>query len=222
MQKRTMVIGGYNTATNGWTLTSWKLSAAEQKTNLLNKPNGDGSWDFSTALTEEIPRYKDRTLTATFECSEGTRATREATIKQMINTLDGFREVILLPDDAEHYILGRIHVARNYNDLAHASVTVTATCEPWRYSNAETIVTLTATTSEQSAVLVNDGRRAVVPVLTVEGTGASVLLKYGSASKTFSVGTYAWPDLLLKPGNHPVKYSGTGKMIVTYRKAVLE
>lgn len=217
-----MIIGGYNTATNGWTLTSWKLSAAEQKTNLLDKPNGDGSWDFSTALTEEIPRYKDRTLTATFECSEGTRTERAATIKQMINTLDGFREVILLPDDVDLYIIGRIHVASNYNALAHASVTVTAICEPWKYSTDETTVTLTASTTEQTAVLVNDGRRAVVPTLTVEGTGASVLLKYGSASKSFSAGTYQWPDLLLKPGSHPVKYSGTGKMVLTYREAVLE
>lgn len=221
MQKRRVTFGGYDTAVRGWTLTSWKLSDAEQKTNLVDKTGGDGSWDFSTALTEGVPRYKDRKLTATFECSEGTRETREAVINHMINTLDGFREVIFLPDDSGVYLVGLIHVARNYNDPAHASVTVTATCEPWRHSNQETIYTLTATTSKQTTVLVNDGRRAVVPTLTIEGTNASVLLEYGSVSKTFPAGTYQWPDLLLKPGTHSVKYSGTGKVIVTYREAVL-
>lgn len=223
MVKRSMIFGDYDSAANGWVLQAgWKLSPAEQKTNFVDIPGGDGSWDFSTALTDGVPRYKTRTLTASFECSEGGRLNREAKIRDMINQLDGMRENIILPDDDAHYITGRIHVARGYNDLAHARINVTAICEPWRYSNTETAVRLTAATAEQTIRLVNGGRRAVVPVLTVTGTDASVLLEYGTSSKALSAGTYQWPELLLTPGTHPLIYSGSGSLVVTYREAVLE
>lgn len=219
MQKRTITIGHYNPASYGWTLTGWKLGGAEQKTHFLDKANGDGSWDLSTALTDEIPRYKDRTLTATFECSEGTRLEREEVIRQMINQLDGLRWQIQLPDDEYHYLSGRVHVAREYNSLAHAAVTVTAVCDPWKYSTTETVIILNATTEKQTAQLQNHGRRAVVPTLTVSG---SVLLEYGASSLAMTEGGYRWADLLLTPGGHALTYSGSGSVVLKYREAVLE
>ena len=220
MVKRTIVFGGYNTAANGWTLTGWQLSPAEQKTNFVERNGGDGSWDLSTALTDGQPRYYDRTLTVTLEHSGGDRLSREAIIRQMVNLLDGIRTNIELPDDSFHYITGRLHVAREYNDPAHAAVTVTAVCSPWKYSNLETTVTLTAATSKKTAQLVNNGRLAVVPTLTV--TGSSVLVEFGNLSKALGNGTYLLPDLLLTSGTHTLTYSGTGTLAIKYREAVLE
>lgn len=222
MQKRRIIFGDYDTAASGWTLTGWKLSAAEQKTNYVDKPSGDGSWDLSTALTDGVPKYKDRTLTATFECSEGDRMSREEKIREMINLLDGMRKDIELPDDEFHFINGRLHVAKEYNTMAHASVTVTATCEPWKYSTVETVVALEATDSLQTVQLINSGRRAVVPTLKVEGSGASVRFIYGTASLALSPGDYSWPDLMLTPGIHELKFSGSGRVTIAYREAVLE
>lgn len=220
MQKRKILFGTYDTAAHDWTLTGWKLSAAEQKTNYLEKANGDGSWDLSTALTDGIMKYRDRSLTVSLECSEGTRLEREESIRHMINTLDGMREEIRLPDDDHHHVIGRLHVVREYNDLAHCAVTVTAVCEPWKYANAETVVALTAATAKQSVTLYNRGRRAVVPTLKVEGS--SVLLEYGTASLALAAGTYQWPELLLTPGSHKLTVSGSGSVAITYREAVLE
>ena len=222
MEKRKIVFGTYDTAAAGWTLTGWQLSAPVQKTKYLDKLGGDGSWDLSTALTGGIMRYADRQLTASFECSEGDRMTREATIRQMVNALDGARLRIEPPDGPYHYLVGRVSVQREYNDMAHAAVTVSAVCEPWKYSDAETTTTLTATTAEQTVSLVNNGRRAVVPLLTVTGSGASVRLSYGTASVSLAAGEHKWPDLLLTPGAHAVKYSGSGTLTITYREAVLE
>ena len=215
-----MRLGTYDTASHGWTLTDWKLGAAEQKTTYIEKPNGDGSWDLTTALSDGIIKYKDRPLTACFECSEGTRMEREATIRQMINELDGLKVEIVLPDDDYHYIVGRLHVVREYNDLAHAAVTVTATCEPWKYANVETVVALTASATKQRVTLYNGGRRAVVPLIKV--TGSSVLLEYGAASQAMPAGDYKWPNLLLTPGSLSLTYSGSGTVTFTYREAVLE
>lgn len=222
MEKRKIILGEYDTAAHGWTLTGWTFSAPVQKTLYVDKPAGDGTWDLSTALSDGLPRYNDRSLVATFECSEGTRMEREATIRQMVNQLDGLRVQIQLPDDATHYVVGRLSVAREYNDLAHASVTVSAVCEPWKHANVETIIMLEAVPSKNAVILYNDGRRAVVPTLTVEGDDSSVLLEYGAASIALSAGTYQWPQLLLTPGVHRLSYSGSGSLKIKYREAVLE
>ena len=137
----------------------------------------------------------------------------------MIADLDGYRLQIWLPDDSGHYLEGRVRVVRNYNDLAHASVTVTAVCDPWLYSNDETVYTLTATTQAQNATLVNTGRRTAVPDVIVAGD--SVNLSHDGISWTLSPGTYQLPDLVLDPGELTLSYSGAGTITISYREAVL-
>lgn len=219
MAKRTIIIGGYDTAANGWTLAGLSLSAPEQKTHYIEKTAGDGSWDLSTAMTDGIPRYRDRTLAAMLECSAGTRADREALISDMVNRLDGLEWQIVHPDHPLHYLSGRVHVAVDFNNLAHASVTVTAVCAPWLFKAQETTFSLAATENEKTIVLANEGRRVVVPLLTVTG---SVLLKYGTSSISLTnASSYEWPTLLLTPGDHTVAYSGDGTLVIKYREAVL-
>ena len=221
MQKRKIIIGGYDTAEHGWTLSALELSAPEMKTTYIDKPSGDGAWDLSTTLTDGLPRYKNRTLTATLELSDGTRQEREAKIRSMINELAGFVWDVKLPDDAAHHLTGRVHVARGYNDLAHAAVTVTAVCEPWKYADEATILTLTLRANTNAVILENAGRRAVVPTIEV-AEGSSLLLEYRGQSIAMSPGVYQWPVLLLTPGTHSVAYSGEGTATITYREAVLE
>lgn len=217
---REIILGTYHThATGLWTLTAWEFSAATYKPNLVEVPGRSEPLDLSTALTDGEPTYSSRTLTATLESSEGTRLAREARISQMTNALDGYRMNIELPDDTGHYITGRVSVKRLYNDEAHASVQVTAVCDPWKYSKVETVVNLQAATVEQQAVLINSGRRGVVPVLEV--SDGEVLLVYGTASWALGAGTYALPDIYLTYGEHTINYSGTGKLTFTYREAIL-
>lgn len=219
MEKRKIIFGTYNTAAQGWTLTSWSLADPQHKSNLVDIPGGDGTVDLSAVLTDGEPRYGDRAFTATFESSEGTRLEREAAINTMRNWLDGWSVNIELPDDPTHYVTGRLHVAKLYNDMAHASVQVTATCQPWRYALDETKTILTATEAEQTATLINHGRRTVAPLLVIEG--GPVNLKFGTASWTLSAGSYALPDIILKQGESPLTYSGEGTITLTYREAVL-
>lgn len=217
---RSIKFGEYDTHADGrWTLTGWSFSDAEYKQNLVEVPGRSELLDLSTSLTDGEPTYGSRTLTATFESSEGLRLAREARISQMVNALDGYRTDIILPDDAEHYIAGRVSVKKLYNDEAHASVQVIAVCDPWRYAKDETLVVLQATEEVQTATLVNWGRRGVVPVLAV--TEGEVLLVYGSASWALGVGTYALPDIYLTYGEHAITYSGTARLEFTYREAIL-
>lgn len=219
---RKIVFGTYDTHLNGpWTLSSWSLSAAEYQSNLVDVPGRNGPLDLSTALTDGEPRYKSRTLTAKLERSDGTRMEREAAIDTMVNWLDGWRMDIKLPDDEAHYITGRVHVVREYNDPAHAAVTVTAVCDPWRYNHHETVLQLTAGTEAVTARLTNSGRRSVVPTVQITGDGADVLLVFGPNSWALGPGTYQLPDLVVSQGGADIEYSGTGELSFTYREAVL-
>ena len=224
MSKRRIKIGSYDTAVDGlWTLSSWQLSEPELDESYASVPGrADGPLDLSTILTDGEPHYRARAFEAVLESSEGTRLEREARINAMINQLDGWRLNIILPDDDTRYITGRVRVKKIYNDLAHCSVQVTATCEPWRYNVEETSVIVVASTTEKLAILPNDGRKSVIPVIDIS---ESVTLKYSVADKNFSwtksQGTYTLPDIYLMTGTHQIYYSGSGQIKFTYREAVL-
>lgn len=223
MEKRAIQFGSYNTAAiGGWTLNQWTLSPPVHTTNRVTIPGRDGTLELSTALTDGAPTYGSRTLTARLESSDGTRLEREAAINTMINWLDGWTVDITLPDDSLHYLTGRVSVAREYNDPAHAAVVVTAICDPWRYNVQETVVQLTATEEPQTAQIINNGRRTVVPILTITAEdGATVLLVFGRSSWALSTGVYKLPDIVLTHGSHALTYSGAGSITLTYREAVL-
>lgn len=221
MIKRSIVIGEYDSAAYGWTLASCSLGKAEQKTNYIEKTGGDGSWDLSTVMTDGIPKYRNRTLTARLELSEGTRSSREGVINHLVNLLDGFEWRIVHPDRPDHYLMGRVRVDVDYNDLAHASVTVTANCEPWLYAAEETRVTLNALNTDQKATITNGGRRVLIPTITVKNASDGIRLQYKNSSTVLTNGSYEWPTLMLTPGEHEVTYSGTGSATIAYREAVL-
>ena len=221
MIKRGLLIGTYDTVADGlWTLTGLELAPAVPVMNYVDVPGRrKGPLDLSTVLTDGDPYYGSRNLTATFESSEGNRMEREDRISDMINSLDGYIQEIKLPDDSERHVVGRVHVERLYNDPSHCSVRVTAVCEPWRYNNTETSITLTASGTVQRATLPNLGRLAVVPVLTV--TGSEVQIVQGGSSWALSAGSYTLPELLIPAGGLTISYSGTGSLAFTYREAVL-
>ena len=222
MQPRKLILGSYDTHLNGpWTLVSWSLSPAEYQANYVEVPGRNGALDLSTALTDGEPRYYSRTLEARLERSDGTRLERGAAIDTMINWLDGWKVDIILPDDELHYITGRVHVAKEYNDPAHAAVTITATVDPWRYNLHETAVHLTAAAEAKTALLTNKGRRTVVPVLEITGDSPQVLLSVGTASWSLSTGVYQLPDLVVRQGGAEITYSGSGELHFRYREAIL-
>lgn len=220
MQKRTIKLGLYDTAANLWTLSAWSLSSAEYKQTLIEVPGRiDGPLDYSTAQTDGEPVYSSRTLTATLESSEGDRLARKRRIREMVNLLDGRELDILLPDEDWYHLRGRVKVTPLYNDPAHASVQVTATCAPWLYAIEETEYRFTATAAAQTATIKNNGRRPVIPSVGVLG---SVNLTFGGHSWALSEGSYKLPDLYLPQGTHEITYSGSGELKLVYREGVLE
>ena len=221
MQKRGLIIGDYDTVIAGhWLLTKLVDTKPEQETNYVTVPGRThGPLDLSTALTDGEPSYGSRQLTATFESSEGNRVQREHRINVMINALDGYRKNIILPDDRDHYLVGRVSVAKVYNDMAHASVQVTAICEPWRYNIDETEIFLDCKAAAQNVTLPNQGRLTVVPQLTVSIGPVSLMID--GETVTLNRGTHILPALALLPGGKKITYRGVGQLVARYREALL-
>lgn len=233
LTKRRIIFGTYDTAVDGlWTLTEWSLSEAEPKETLVDIPGRlDGPIDFTEALTGDV-EYSTRDLKVRLESSEGTRLERRDRIEKMINLLHGRRVKIWLPDDADHYLSGRLKVKEEYNDPAHAAVIVTATCEPWRYENEETVITQYTDKGVPMWPLevTNDGRRPVYPLLTLEGEVEALRVFTDYENKVYtqyaiSSGTYILAGLKIPAGETRVlmllNVQASGKFTVTYRKAVL-
>jgi hypothetical protein len=226
MEKRKLLIGDYDTAADGlWTLTYWMLTKGAQVQTFVQVPGRAAPLDLSTYLTDGQPYYDNATLEAVLESSEGDRLARKLRIDLMANYLDGRTLHIYLPDDLDRYLVGRVQVYPEYNDLAHCSVRVSAICDPWLYAKDETKVTLTATETEQTTQLYNYGRLAVVPTLVLTG---ETRIQYGERSWALSAGEYILPELCLTPGEglglpgvHSITYAGSGSITITYREAVL-
>lgn len=219
LTKRTIKLGGYDTAAHGWTLAGLEFPEPQPVTNFVDVPGRiKGPLDLSRALTD-WPVYGSRDLRVTLEISTGDREQREAIIAELINQTHGQRKEFVLPDRPNHYGVGLLTVTKLYNDHAHGAVEITGVCEPWLYEDAETVTVLRATPTAQTARIYNQGTMPVVPVLTV--TELSLMLTYNGSSLSLGVGNYEWPHLFLTPGEHEVTYIGDGTLRISYREAVL-
>ena len=225
MEKRTLILGAYDTAAHGWTLAACKITKAQQVQTYISVPGRYAPLDASTYLTDGQPYYDSASLDVVLECSEGDRGHREQLTSTLVNYLDGRSLKIIHPDHPAHYLVGRVQAEPDYSDLAHCAVVVRAVCEPWLWAEDEIRLSLTASTTKKEATIPIYGRLAVVPTITATG---EVVLSFEGRSWSLSAGEYVLPDLLLTPGelpgepkSHKVGYQGTGQIVITYREAVL-
>ena len=225
MEKRTLILGAYNTAVYGWTLAQCKITKGQQVQTFVQVPGRYAPLDASTYLTEGQPYYDSAYLDVVLECSAGDRNHREQLISDLINYVDGRSLTIIHPDHPGHYLVGRIQAQVDYSDLAHCSVILSGVCEPWLWANQETQVTLTGSTTERTISITLVGRLAVVPKVTVTG---EITITFGSSTWALSAGEYFLPDLFLTPSEAPgaprvytVSFKGSGQAVLSYREAVL-
>lgn len=225
MEKRGLIIGNYNTAEYGWTLSACKITKAEQVQTFVDVPGRYAPLDASTALTDGQPYYGNAALDAVLECSEGDRDHRQALISVLVNYADGRSLQIVHPDYPDQYLVGRVQVQPDYSDHAHCAVIISAVCDPWLYYAEETVHQATATSTEQTMTMYFASRMPVVPTVTVTGT---VNLAFLNSRWALSAGDHILPDFYMTPSNWPglsmaykINYSGDGTLKIKYREAVL-
>jgi len=201
----------------GLILNSKELDPPTPKVVKVPVDGRDGDLDLSEALTGGI-RFENREANFTFLITEGTQADREYMLNTIINAIHGQTHKIILPDDLEHYLIGRCSISGVSNDRAFGSFSVSADCEPYRYSIYETKRTIELTDTPLEVALSNSGRKTIIPTVVVANTATIV---YGTTSLSLSAGTYQIPALKLASGINTIIVSGVGSLALSYREAVL-
>nr|DAJ61937.1 MAG TPA: hypothetical protein [Caudoviricetes sp.] len=179
----------------------------------------DGAIDLSACPAGEVA-YSTRALSITLERSDGTRDSREATISALVNALDGVTVDITPPDGTEYRLRGRVRVAPQYSDLAHAQVIVSATCDPWRRKAAPTVVSGTVPESGTLALNLPNERRPVVPSIQVS---AAATITFGGKDIAVGAGTHRSLDIRLAAGNNAIAVAAAAgtAVSITYQEAAL-
>lgn len=197
----------------GLNLQSWAITTPVRKRYTVDIPCADGNVDLMEGLS--APRYEMRTLTATFRA----RSTEIWGISDMLmRELEGRTVNIVLPDDSDHYMIGRMHIS-SVGGKPITEVSIYAECYPWRYAAQVTVVTCAASESEVEYTLSNSGTRDAVPDVIVSD---QVVIAYGSNSMALGKGTYQLVALTI-PGNGQItiKVSGGGSVEIRYQEAIL-
>lgn len=215
---RGVYFGDYHT-NNDWglILNSKELDPPTPKVVKVSVDGRDGDLDLSEALTGEI-RYENRSASFTFLITEGSQADREYMLNTIINAIHGRTHKIILPDDLEHYLLGRCSISDVMNDRAFGSFIVSADCDPYRYSVYETKRTIDLSDTPVSIALSNSGRKTIIPTVVVDNTAS---ISFGNTDLVLGAGTYQIPALKLASGITTITVSGVGSLTLSYREAVL-
>ncbi len=215
---RGVQFGEYHTADDwGLILNAKTINPPAPKYVRVSVDGRDGDLNLSRTLTGDM-KYSNRDVSFTFLVTDGTQATREELINEIINLIHGNELEIIEPDDLEHYFLGECSVGNVRNDRAYGSFVVSANCEPYRYAIDEVNRTITATSTPSDIILTNTGRKRLIPTVKVTD---SVNLEFGTTKLSLGAGTYKLTSLVLIPGANTVTVSGSGSVTFTYREGVL-
>ena len=187
----------------GMVLTDLSLEMPEVKPKYQTLPLENGSIDLSEVVTGR-PVYGLRTLKLTFKRRGASASEWLSVCSQIASAVHGKRLPITLPDDPDHYYLGRIACTPGVKEYGAGTFEITAICDPYKYAQTES----TASCGAGTTAVLNNGDEIVSPTFT-----AYSIAQVGKAVKI--------PELLLLPGANNVTVTGTGNVVLTWREGVL-
>ncbi len=194
-----------------------EVPPAKPKLNFIDVPGANGSKDFSESPAGRVV-FNTREIKWTFKLYPGDKWVDK--YKQVSNAINGRQCKITLDDDPDYYYLGRVAVDEHTADSILHTITVTATCQPYKLWQTETTVTQSLTTSAKTLTLVSE-RMEVVPTITV--TAATTLTWKGN-TYSLAAGTHKVLDIMLTEGSNSLQAkttTGTGTITIKYQKGAL-
>ncbi|MGN0162673.1 MAG: hypothetical protein ACI4EA_03685 [Candidatus Ornithomonoglobus sp.] len=201
-------------------LNAFSFPAPEIKTQTVDLPGADGTIDLSTALTDGEPRFDDRSGTITL-IATGRHWKRQ--LDKITNALHGRKFYFCVPDDT-WWFYGRIAVSDYTSNGNVGTITLTCTCEPWKYAKHENITTFEVSTTPLTKRISNHGRRKAVPVMYVS-EGVNVAITDGTVTQSGYSGGSAYILAEYPVSSSGIKLTITGDaqgvVRIVFREAVL-
>ena len=201
-----------------------KIGTPEPRTKYITVPEADGDLDLTGALTDGEVRYGMREISfSLFAAKDVIAATNSpateshfaAVRSQLMGFLHGKRRQIWLPDDPDHYFIGRFKVGEKsgYNS---GRIAVTMKADPWRYKNDVTTITVTAS----GTVSLSNELKSAVPTFTAEDAYATVT--FNGVSHALAVGENVFSDIKLGAGMNSISMVGVhNPIVISYQEATL-
>lgn len=196
-------------------LAPFTYKPAEPKENYIDIPGGDGSLDLTEALGDI--KYNDRNFEFKFTVFPPDNMTFEERQSFISAALNGKRCRITLDRDCDYYWEGRVKVNGYLCDKNLKQIVITARVAPYKMMQNETVVSVEATTAGETVILTN-GRKKVVPVITCTG---ETVIEFGGVSYSLPAGTHKVLNIVLVEDANPLKVSGSGTVTFTYREGAL-
>lgn len=183
-------------------LSSFYIGDAPVKENYVDIPSGDGALDLTEALTGEVS-YGNRSFEAVFTIKPP-RSAWPSLLDEIRAFLNGRKRKIKVKDVPGYYLIGRCATSFEIDGVL-GILTVTATCEPWKYKDSPTVHNLTIGASGTVDVDLVNSRKRVIPTIT---NSAEISIKFGSVSRTVSAGKRRFTNIILTEGNNKMTIIG--------------
>lgn len=194
-------------------LSKISIPPANPKTNYVDIPGGDGSVDLTETLGEV--KFQDREASITFTVLPTDDF--EEKKKEVSNLLNGVRfNRIIVDKDPEYYWVGRCKINEYASDKNLHKIVVGAILAPYKLKVNKTVIT--APKGENVTVVLENGRKTVVPSIT--NTADATVVFNGNAYE-LNPGTHTVLDIVLKLGQNPVTVTSDEIVKFTYQEGDL-
>lgn len=200
-------------------LAPFVMPPALPKTTYIDIPGGDGSLDMTEAHGEV--KYNDRNCKFTFTMNPNddlSETAFEEKKTEVSNLLNGRQCKITLDKDSEFYYIGRCTVEEYLSDKRIRQIVVSARVRPYKYRQAETVVTFDITNTPTAYTIINS-RKPVSPTITC--TKDNTTISFGSKTETVSAGTHHFLGIRLSCGANQIYLSGSGQVTFKYQEGEL-
>lgn len=208
------------------------ISPPSAKTVFVELPGGNGQLDLSDSLTGDIA-YDTRTIQCHFLVKPPS-SRWSAVYSEVMDYLHGKRMKIVFDEDPNYYYVGRVEVNQWESDRANSTLTIDATCDPFKYECASSLEDwkwdpfcfedgvireyADLRVDGTYTLMISGSRKPIVPTFLVtpdDGSGLQVTFE----GKTYSLqdGSSRAPDLVIREGEHELLFTGNGTVSVDYR-----
>ena len=200
----------------GLYLTALSIDAPKPKEIYVEIPNGDGALDLTEALTGEV-HYESRHFEAVFAIKPETYSAD--LVRWLIGYLNGKQRTIRTKEEPGYYLVGRCATSLK-NDGVLAILTVKATCQPWKYKNAPTVVNSTIGASGTTTLNLQNERKRVIPTIV---TSAAITIVFDGTLTSLNAGTHRVTNIALSYGENEITITGAAgtTVAITYQEGAL-
>lgn len=202
------------------------------KTIYQDIPGADGSLDLSTAIAGRII-YERRAITLNFGCGYPMDKWPEV-FSEVLQNFHGREGKLIFDDDPMYYYAGRMTVSEYSRARTLGTFTISVNADPYKYE-------LTASDEDwlwdpfsfekgiirdykelevtgSLSLAVPGTQRWVIPEITVS---TAMTVSYDGKDYELKQGTNKIYDIVIKEGENPLMFTGTGTVTISYRGGIL-